>query len=155
MKMIMILGCLLQDTPILSSYLADKEKYTFLKAEYKSTIFAAYKMRKSGKTILLKFQNKWCLAYSLSQGGGYCKYCGLFSHASTRSDTILKDENYNAISDQNKHILLVTVEGIKLCRMQRLPLRGHRDDNTAHSCTNHPVTREQYLKKCMTSQKTN
>ena len=112
-------------------------------------------MRKSGKTIRLKFQNKWCLAYSLSQGGGYCKYCGLFSHASTTIDTILKDENYNAISDQNKHILLVTVEGIKLCRMQRLPLRGHRDDNTAHSCTNHPVTREQYLKKCMTSQKTN
>ena len=49
MKMIMILGCLLQDTPILSSYLADKEKYKFFKAEYKSTIFCCIQNEKIKK----------------------------------------------------------------------------------------------------------
>ena len=56
MKMIMILGCLLQDTPILSSYLADKEKYIFFKAESKSTIFAAYKMSNQERPYYLNFR---------------------------------------------------------------------------------------------------
>ena len=58
-----------------------------------------------------------------------------FINPDTRIDAMLKNEN-NAISDLNKHILLVIVRGIKLCGMQCLLLRGHRDGNTADSFTN-------------------
>lgn len=148
-------------------------------------------MRKLGKTIPLTFQRSWLneykwLAYSPSQGGGYCKYCVLFSSASTeklgvfvktpfknfskakgkgflnkhqlneyhqdavcksmtflerfvnpdtRIDTILENQSTD-ISNRNKHILFVIVEGIKLCGMQCLPLRSHRDDSTAECFTN-------------------
>ena len=47
-------------------------------------------MRKLDKTIPLTFQKSWLdehrwLVYSPSQGGGYCKYCVLFSSASTET----------------------------------------------------------------------
>ena len=37
---------------------------------------------------------------------------------------------------KSTYCLFVIVEGIKVCGMQCLPLRGHRNDNTAECFTN-------------------
>ena len=58
-----------------------------------------------------------------------------FVHPDTRIDTIMENQSTD-ISNRNKHILFVIVEGIKVCGMQCFLLRGHRDDSTAECCTN-------------------
>lgn len=61
-----------------------------------------------------------------------------FQKPEIRIDSLLEKER-RAISDTNKHILGVIVDTVSLCGMQGLPLRGHRDDNTADPNTNRGV----------------
>ena len=58
-----------------------------------------------------------------------------FVNPNTRIDTIVEKQSTDI---SNRHIvcLFVIVEGIKVCGMQCLPLRGHRNDNTAECFTN-------------------
>ena len=58
-----------------------------------------------------------------------------FTNPDTRIDSLL-DAEHQAQSDENKHILSVIVDSVKLCGMQGIPLRGHRDDYTADPLTN-------------------
>ena len=163
---------------------------------YKGKDFATYHVCKKGKQVPLTFQSSWLkdyswLAYSPSQGGGYCKYCVLFAKPGPRVTlgTLVKTPfktfskakgkdgyltlhdcaqfhldavvagkdflaNYNRpesridnrldnqrkeLSDRNKHILSCIVDDIRLCGMQGLPLRGHRDDSTADPTTNRAI----------------
>lgn len=171
---------------------SDSDKYKYLTHEHEWVDFATYEVMKKGKKIPLTFQASWLkefrwLAYSPSQGGGYCKYCVLFAKIkkgvmgtlvktpfrnfskakgkdgyltthdtsqfhhdamlmgksfmetyikpSTRIDHSL-DRQCQQLSEQNKHILSVIADTVKLCGMQGIPLRGHRDDSTADHTTN-------------------
>lgn len=181
--------------------ITDSDRYQYLTQRYQGTSagFATYEVIKKGKRVPLTFQASWLkefewLAYSHSEGGGYCKYCVLFrarlnkGHLGTLVKTPLKKFNKakgkdgyltahdaheyhhdavvlgkaflstytnpearvdaiverkgKAVSDQNKHILSVIVGAVKLCGMQGLPLRGHRDDNTADN----PLTNQGVFK---------
>ena len=62
-------------------------------------------------------------------------FLGTYSKPSTRIDNSL-DRQCQELSKQNKHILSVIADTVKLCGMQGIPLRGHRDDSTADHMTN-------------------
>eukprot|EP00057_Strongylocentrotus_purpuratus_P002048 XP_003723740.1 PREDICTED: 52 kDa repressor of the inhibitor of the protein kinase-like [Strongylocentrotus purpuratus] len=65
-------------------------------------------------------------------------FLATYTNPEARIDTII-DRKGQALSDKNRHILSVIVDTVKLCGMQALPLRGHRDDKTADPLTNRGV----------------
>lgn len=65
-------------------------------------------------------------------------FLATYTNPEARIDTVL-DRKGKALSDKNLHILSVIVNTVKLCGMEALPLRGHRDDRTADPLTNRGV----------------
>ena len=65
-------------------------------------------------------------------------FLGTYINPETRVDSIIIEKGQEH-SDRNKHILSIIVDTVKLCGMQALPLRGHRDDSTAESDANKGV----------------
>ncbi|XP_071477426.1 52 kDa repressor of the inhibitor of the protein kinase-like [Diadema antillarum] len=65
-------------------------------------------------------------------------FLATYNNPEARIDTIL-DKKGQALSSKNMHILSVIVNTVKLCGMEALPLRGHRDDRTADPLTNRGV----------------
>lgn len=58
-----------------------------------------------------------------------------YTKPGTRIDSLI-DRQRQELSDRNKHILCVIADTVKLCGMQGLALRGHRDDSTADKKSN-------------------
>ena len=58
-----------------------------------------------------------------------------YTKPETRIDSLVESQRQE-LSERNKHILAIIADTVKLCGMQGLSLRGHRDDSTADRTRN-------------------
>ena len=65
-------------------------------------------------------------------------FLGTYNNPETRIDRMV-EQRAKAVLDQNRHVLSIIVDTIKLYGMHSLPLRGHREDNTGEPLTNQGV----------------